>query len=342
MPTAVLKNILFQLHWFFGITAGLVLSIMGITGALYAFEGEIMRMINPDTLQVEVRESGMLPPSEMVARIEAASGQGVTGLRVNVSSNHAGTVTFAPPPGERRGTRRNFDPYTGELLGEPGGEAFFNLVFRLHRWLALDSFGKHITGASTIALIFFCLSGLYLRWPKQALNWRKWLTLDWAKKGRVFNWDLHAVAGTWALLFYLCMGLTGLWWSYGWYRQGLTALLSDATPAAQAARPAQNRPPPEDAEPTPIDYSAAWRALQNVAGEELRLWSINAPRAPGQPLTVTYVLNSGQHPRAFNQLRLDPASGRMLQHERYADKRVGAQIWPRVFCAAGRNRVEAR
>ena len=48
-----------------------------------------------------------------------------------------------------------------------------------------------------VALVFFCLSGLYLRWPRQALNWRAWLTLDWAKKGRAFNWDLHAVAGTW-------------------------------------------------------------------------------------------------------------------------------------------------
>ena len=29
----VLKKTLFQLHWFFGITAGLVLALMGITGA---------------------------------------------------------------------------------------------------------------------------------------------------------------------------------------------------------------------------------------------------------------------------------------------------------------------
>jgi len=328
----VLKNILFQLHWFFGITAGLVLSIMGITGALYAFEGEIMRAINPETLQVEVREAGMLRPSEMVARIEAATGQSVAGLRVDVSSNHAGSVTFAPPPGERRGTRRNFDPYTGKLLGEPVGDAFFNLVFRLHRWLAMDQkVGRHITGASTIALIFFCLSGLYLRWPRQPLNWRKWLTFEWAKKGRAFNWDLHAVAGTWALVFYLCMGLTGLWWSYGWYRQGVIALLSDAPASTQTASRAPPNRPTGEAAPPRVDYDAALRSVQNAANEPLKLWSISAPRDAAQPVSASYLTTSSAHARASNQLQLDPISGRMLKHERYADKTINAKILGSIY-----------
>jgi len=329
---AVLKNILFQLHWLFGITAGLVLSIMGITGALYAFEGELMRAFNPDTLQVEVREAGRLPPVELVSRIEAATGQMVAGIRVDQSGNDAGMVFFTPPPGERRGPRYYFDPYTAALLNNPSGQDFFRVVLRLHRWLALDDIGKQITGASTLALIFFCLSGLYLRWPRQALNWRKWLMLDWAKKGHAFHWDLHAIAGTWALLFYLCMGLTGLWWSYGWYRQGLTALLSDASASAQSAsRTPPNRPSANDAPPARVNYDAAWRALRQAAGDDLRLWSINAPRNAGQPLNITYVLKSAPHPRAFNQLRLEADSGRVLNHERYADKRINAQILGSIY-----------
>ena len=38
----VFKKVLFQLHWFFGISAGLVLALMGVTGALYSFEEEIL------------------------------------------------------------------------------------------------------------------------------------------------------------------------------------------------------------------------------------------------------------------------------------------------------------
>ena len=33
----VLKKTLFQLHWFFGISAGLVLALMGVTGAVVSF-----------------------------------------------------------------------------------------------------------------------------------------------------------------------------------------------------------------------------------------------------------------------------------------------------------------
>jgi sulfite reductase (NADPH) flavoprotein alpha-component len=38
----VLKKTLFQLHWFFGISAGLVLALMGITGATVSFQDEIL------------------------------------------------------------------------------------------------------------------------------------------------------------------------------------------------------------------------------------------------------------------------------------------------------------
>jgi sulfite reductase (NADPH) flavoprotein alpha-component len=101
-------------------------------------------------------------------------------LNVEAAADLPGRVIFAPPAGELRGASRYFDPYSGELLGEPRGQAFFELMLELHRFLALGEYGKQITAASTLALIFFCLSGLYLRWPRQASSWRAWLSLDWA------------------------------------------------------------------------------------------------------------------------------------------------------------------
>jgi len=209
----VVKKTLFQLHWFFGITAGLVLALMGITGALYSFQEELLRAFNADVLKVEVRAEGVLPPAELVQRVEAQQHDKVSMLWVDVREGNAARIFFMPPPGERRGELRYADPYTGELKGEVAGQGFFNLMLNLHRFLAMGDTGRQITGACTLMLVFFCLSGLYLRWPRKALDWRTWLTFDWAKKGRAFNWDLHAVAGTWCLLFYLLFALTGLFWS---------------------------------------------------------------------------------------------------------------------------------
>lgn len=321
------KKIIFQLHWFFGISAGLVLALMGVTGALYAFEGEIMRALNPEVLRVEAQGRQALPPGELVARVEAATGKKVAGLWLDGRADNAARAFLAPPPGERRGPVKLFDPYTGELLGQPRGEAFFGLMLRLHRWLAMGEVGGQLTGASTLALLFFCLSGLYLRWPRRALDWRAWLSLDWARKGRAFNWDLHAVAGTWALLFYLCAGLTGLYWSYDWYREGATRLLGDGSGEQRGGRrgEAPQGPPPV------VDYDALWQGLRQAAGPDLVAWNLRLPAVAGQPAEVFYLLHDAEHPRAMNQLRLDPRDGRVLRHERYADKRFGAQLLASVY-----------
>jgi len=324
----VLKKTLFQLHWFFGISAGLVLALMGITGATVSFQDEILRALNPSVLQVEKLPAGVLPPAELVEKIQAAEGKSVSMLWVDTDSGNAAQVFFTPPPGERRGQMRYFDPYTGEFTGKALGQDFFGLMLQLHRFLAMGDTGRQITGACTLILIFFCLSGLYLRWPRQVTRWRAWLTLDWTKKGRGFNWDLHAVAGTWCLVFYLLAALTGLFWSYEWYRNGLNTLMSDS-PQQERGRGARNAPPKG---PAPsADYNAMWLSIYSTAGKDLTAYNIRMPPVAGQPATVFYLLKNSPHERALNQITLDPVSGAVSRHERYADKSFKAQLLGSVY-----------
>ncbi|WP_313465412.1 PepSY-associated TM helix domain-containing protein, partial [Pseudomonas nitroreducens] len=223
-----MKKVLFQLHWLFGISAGLVLALMGITGAMLSFQDEILRAINPDSLVVEKRAEAVLPMDELIRRVESAEpGKKVAFFWLKTEGVESARIFFTPPPGQRRGESLYVDPYTAEALPAPVGEGAFLFIMQLHRFLAAGEVGQRITAACTLILIFFCLSGLYLRWPRKALNWRTWLIFDWRKKGRAFNWDLHAVAGTWCLVFYLLASLTGLYWSYEWYRNGLFKLLDD-------------------------------------------------------------------------------------------------------------------
>lgn len=316
-----MKKVLFQLHWFFGITAGLVLTLMGITGALYSFEDEILDALNPHVLLVQEREA-TLPPIELVHRLEAATGLTVAILRVDTLGNRAAQVYFTPEPGERRGPKRNFDPYTGELKGDAVGEGFFDFVLQLHRYLAAGEVGKQITAACTLVLVFFCLSGLYLRWPRNALNWRVWLTMDWAKKGRSFNWDLHSVFGTWCLLFYLLFAITGLNWFYDWVSNGLNRLLGDSLPVQRKAPVA----PSSQSAPLLVDYAAIWDSVQKTAGPELRAYNLRLPASGGQPATVFYLLKDSPHPRALNSITLDPANGQVSSVSRYAERSFGAQL----------------
>ena len=323
------KKTLFQLHWFFGITAGLILALMGITGATVSFQDELLNLLNPSVLKVEKLDSGVLPPAELVRRVEATEGKQVSMMWVGVDSGTAARIFFTPPAGERRGQLRYIDPYTGAYQGDASGQGFFDLMLQLHRFLAMGQTGRQITGACTLMLIFFCLSGLYLRWPRKALNWRAWLTLDWAKKGRSFNWDLHSVAGTWCMIFYLLAALTGLSWSYEWYNKGLQKLFSDA-PNSEQRKGGRGKPGP--AGPAPVaDYDAIWASIQKAAGPDLSMYNVRMPPAAGQPATVFYLLNSSPHERAFNMISLDPATGVVKKHDRFEDKSYKAQLLGSIY-----------
>ncbi len=318
---------MFQLHWFFGISAGLVLALMGVTGALYAFQEEIMIAINPQ-MRVEQRDTGVLPPAQLVAKLQA-EGKGVSALFVDMSGSQPARIFLTPPPGERRGALSFVDPYTGEAMGEPRGEDFFMLMLQLHRFLAMGDTGRQFTGFSTLMLVFFCLSGLYLRWPRKALSWRTWLTFDWSKKGRAFNWDLHAIAGTWCLVFYLCAALTGLYWSYDWYRSGLTALLSDE-PGKQERRGRPERAGADEEQAT-IDLDAMWRGIQQTSGDNIAIYSTRLPFRAGEKADVFILPKDAEHVRAFDQIKVDPATGEVSQVSRFRDKSFKAQLLASVY-----------
>ncbi|OPA94216.1 flavodoxin [Pseudomonas fluorescens] len=323
----MLKKTLFQLHWFFGITAGLVLALMGITGATVSFQDEILQALNPTVLSVQKREAGVLPPAELVRKLEATEGKTVSMLWVESESGNAARVFFTAPPGERRGQMRYFDPYTGDYMGDAVGQDVFGFILQFHRFLVMGDVGRNITGACTLILVFFCLSGLYLRWPRQVASWRAWLTLDWRKKGRSFNWELHSVFGTWCLLFYLFSALTGLYWSYDWYSQGLNKLMSDA-PQNERAR--KRGPAPEG--PAPVaDYDAIWSSIYSNAGPELSAYNIRMPAVAGQPAIVYYLLKSSPHDRALNQINLDPATGEVKSQDRYASKSFTSQLLTSIY-----------
>jgi sulfite reductase (NADPH) flavoprotein alpha-component len=327
----VLKKVLFQVHWFFGITAGLVLALMGITGALYSFEDEIVDALNPDTLFVQPLER-QLSLVEMVSKVEAQGRDKVSMFRIEPDSNRVAQVWFQPPPGQRRGEMHNFNPFTGDFTEDAIGQDFFGFILNLHRFLAAGEYGKQVTAACTLILVFFCLSGLYLRWPRQALNWRVWLTLDWAKKGRSFNWDLHSVFGTWCLIVYLLLAVTGLMWSYDWFSNGMNKLIGDPPVAGEQRRGGggpRPGPGPKDGGPVQAsapDYAAIWDTIQKTAGPDLKTYNLRMPQAPGQMATVFYILKNAPHPRALNQITLDPANGQLKAVSRYTDKSYGAQL----------------
>lgn len=108
---------------------------------------------------------------------------------------------------------------------------FFLEVMRLHRWL-LDAPavkggmtpGKMIVGITVIAMVLILISGVMLWWRRSSANLKRNLTIRTGKGLHVFLSDLHTTGGIYSAVFLLIMALTGLTWSFGWYRQPFYAL----------------------------------------------------------------------------------------------------------------------
>lgn len=115
----------------------------------------------------------------------------------------------------------------------PGTERpdFFLQMMRLHRWL-LDapaekgamSIGKLIVGISVIAMCLILVSGIIL-WCQHARRgiWKS-LRISLTNGWRRFLTDLHISGGIWVAIILLVLAVTGLTWSFGWWREWVATL----------------------------------------------------------------------------------------------------------------------
>ncbi len=235
-------------------------------------------------------------------------------------------------------SKKKFDlqyvnPYTGALLGKPRGEEFFRLMLDLHRSLALGDTGKALTGASALALVFMCISGLYLRWPRKgAWSWRSWLVIDTQRKGRSLLADLHAVSATWLLALYLLAALTGLYWSYDWYHGWVNRVAAPAQKAAQATQATEKERPGASKESSgkEVDLHAVWRGFKVEVPAYGKLIML-LPSKPGQPVRMLYLDEGSPHRYANSTLLIDSQTGDIVKREPYSEKSASGKFIASIY-----------
>ena len=349
------KKILFQLHWFFGISAGLILSLMGITGALYSYEQPIQKWLNPDSYTVQVTNTAKMTPAEIYQHFQRVDPSiKINSITIESEATASSTVNIVKE-GARRGYNMMVNPYDATVLPEVKGREFFQFVQQLHRNLTVGPVGKQITGACTLILIYFLLSGLYLRWPKKH-SIKQWFAVKPQLKGRNFIWDLHAVIGTWVVIFYLILACTGLYWSYGWWRDGMFKVLgverpqpemqANAGPKAQGAegkgtkdaQQAENTGPSSEQKknssekkglaPEKISYALTqtWTGFNQKIGREYSSLTLNIPKKPNSTVELTFVDAVPQHERARNKASYNYQTAAIEQLELYEDKKLNEKI----------------
>jgi sulfite reductase (NADPH) flavoprotein alpha-component len=319
MPV-LFKRILFRIHWICGLAAGIVLALVGVTGALISFESELLKVLNP-AMHVNAEGRGVPKTPDMLIAAARAAYPDSTPRGITWDGDSE-PVTIRMAKGRERGEQVAVDPYTGAVLGVPRGTGFFEGAEQLHRNLAAGPVGKQIVGASTAMLVVLTLSGLYLRWLRRPRSLSAWFAFDLKLNGRAFMWRLHAVAGTWLLLFYLVAALTGLWWSYDFYRAAVNRMAGVTTPARRSPQTGESPPP------LPIDR--AWLAFRNAVPEATRA-TVALSGKSDAPLEIRYLTAASPHDRAFSTLKVDAISGEIAAREPYADLPAGRRFVSSMF-----------
>lgn len=219
-----MKKIFRKIHLWLSVPFGLIITLVCFSGAMLVFENEVNEWFRRDLYYVETLKESPLPMDKLLEKVATTlpDSVAVTGVSISSDPGRAYQVSLSKP----RRASLYVDQYTGEVKGKSERSGFFMFMFRMHRWL-LDSmnpgnegifWGKMIVGVSTLLLVFVLISGIVIWWPRTRKALKNSLKITATKGWRRFWYDLHVAGGMYALIFLLAMALTGLTWSFPWYR----------------------------------------------------------------------------------------------------------------------------
>lgn len=226
------KKLIRQIHLWLGLTSGLVVFIVAITGTIWTFESEISDLVYPYR-KVEIQKN---KPTISITEIKE---------KVNPYLKKINNISYL---GKDRSIQvrewnkingkliNNYvyiNPYTGEVLKvQIDDPTFFDVVVELHTSLLLGEIGTEIVRYATLIFFLLIISGIYLWWPKKKLNLKQRLKFDWKKstKWKRKNFDLHSVLGFYASWIIIFAVITGLAWGFKWVDKTIYAIATLGEP----------------------------------------------------------------------------------------------------------------
>jgi uncharacterized iron-regulated membrane protein len=336
------RKIIFWCHLVAGVTAGIVILIMSVTGVLLTYEKQITYWADTRDYYPATSDP-RLPIGTLIARAqEARPNAKPATITLRSDPNAPAEVGFG-----REGTLF-INPYTGEVLGggSSGVRAFFRGVTNWHRWLGASgegtnrTVGRAITGAANFIFLFIVVSGIYLWWPRKwtrrLLRNVTWFRRKLPSRARNFNW--HNVIGFWSAIPLFIIVLSGVVISYTWAGNLVYRVFGETPPAPRSA-PAQ---PPAGANQQPRTGGAEQRGAEQPAitalngldtlvaraEQQQAGWRSISLRLPGETereASFTIDLGNGGQPQKRSQLILNRETGEVVRWEPFSSLTAGRQ-----------------
>lgn len=310
-----------KVHLWLSIPVGLIITIICITGAILTFETEILQLKYPDRYFVKESNKEKIPLPELIPIIDnqlKARNNAIANIKIPSDPNKTYTV------GLQKGMRSSafVDPYTGKITGTYSfKDSSFSTVMSLHRWL-LDgtrTWGKYTVGITTILFVFILISGIVWWIPTDKKKWKNRFTIKTKNGIKRLLYDLHLVLGIYACIFLLICSLTGLMWSFDWYRNGVGTLFR-----AEQTQPrggGHGRGSNNQETKTPIDPQIWNNAFANIQSTATNYQYITISEGD-----ATVLPENAKHSRATDKYKWDKENGKIIKIDKFGDKTTSSTI----------------
>lgn len=320
------RKTIFWLHLIAGITAGIFIFIMCVTGALLAFEPNILEFAERDMRFVDVPANveQRLSINEIIEKIRAVKPESKpSAITIQNNKNSAAVIALG------RDGQIFVNPYSGEITGDgaKGWRGFFRTVEDAHRWLALSGdargIGKGLNDAANLLFLFLAISGLYIWFPRR-LTMRRFRPVLWFRgnlkgKARDFNW--HNTIGFWSSLILIVLTATAVVMSYQWANNLVYTLTASELPQQQRTQPANQTG--EQTFQLPENLEDTRKKAENYSD-----WKSINLRLPVTNDTAVFTIEEGRfwNRMGRSSLSLDVNTGEVIKWESYADQSAGRQL----------------
>ena len=218
-----MKKAFRKIHLWLSVPTGIIITLVCFSGAMLVFEKEITEAIKPELYFVKEAKGEPIPMQQLMEKVEETlpDSVSISGVTVFADSIRTYQVSLTKP----RRASIYVNQYTGEVTGRSERLPFFNTMFHLHRWLLGSSsgVGKLLTGICTLVLVFILITGILMWLTNRNKPLKASLAIHVTKGWGRFWHDLHVAGGIYTTIFLLAMALTGLTWSFSWYRTGFYA-----------------------------------------------------------------------------------------------------------------------
>jgi len=323
------RKMIFWIHLVCGVSAGLVVLMMSVTGVVLTYERQVQVWEDRSYYAEPGAGQQMMSAGQLIRASRDLEGFEPTSLVL--SSDPTAPAMLR----QGRSQTQYLNPYSGQAYNPHADSysAFFSTVRGWHRWFNMTgdnrSSARVVTGAANLMFLFLVLSGIYLWLPKiyarATLRARIWFNASSSDaSARDFNW--HHVFGFWAALPLVVIISTATVFNYSWANNLVYQLAGEAPPVRGVSASVEA--------PLPAPVSRVpYADLVDTAKTDWRTITLAIPDASANSVNLTLDEGDGGQPQRRHVLTLDVSNGEVINWAPFTSQTAGIQArrWVRFL-----------